>query len=327
MKGALEISGLSVSPGGSDPVVRQVALSAAAGDRLVIAGPSGAGKTTLLRAIAGLEPSTEGSISLSGRNLAGVPAHRRRVAMVFQEPRLLPHLTVLDNVALPLRAAGTEKAARHETARSRLAEVGLEQLGSRAVAGLSGGEQQRVALARALCGEPELLLLDEPLAALDPNRRENLRDLILAIQEERRLTTVLVTHDRAEAAEIGQSIALMINGVIEQQDEPRALFERPASTSVARFFGSRNLIELEAKAGESGTSGLWAIRPEQVIAGSGRRSGRVIETSYRGTYLRVLLRWRHQEIEIHTDVSDPPMIGDDLSFDLPEDALWRIPGT
>ncbi len=320
MSGALEIRGLCVSPGGH-PVLDGIDLTAPAGSRLVVAGPSGAGKTTLLRAIAGLETPTTGSIELGGLPLDGLPAHRRRIAMVFQEARLLPHLTVLDNVALPMRASGADRPERRRAAAERLEEVGLGGLASRRVPGLSGGEQQRVALARALCGDPQLLLLDEPLASLDPNRREDLRELIVAIQREHRLTTVLVTHDRSEAAEVADSIALMIDGRIEQQAEPAALFERPASVAVASFFGTRNLIELEGNG-----AGLWAIRPERVVLGSGPNEGRVSEVSFRGSYLRVIVEWRGRSIEAHSLTSSPPSVGEPVRFDLPADALWRIPG-
>ncbi len=321
MSGALEVRGLSVSPGGRDRVLDRIDLSVGAGSRLVVAGPSGAGKTTLLRAIAGLEPPGEGTIELDGRSLDGLPAHDRQIAMVFQEPRLLPHLTVLDNVALPMRASGADRQSRRGAAAGLLEEVGLEGMAERGVAGLSGGEQQRVSLARALCGDPELLLLDEPLAALDPNRREGLRELIVAIQEQRGLTTVLVTHDRSEAAEVGDSIALMIKGRIEQQDEPSALFERPATVAVAGFFGTRNLIDLDGDG-----AGLWAIRPERVVLGSGQNEGRVVEVSYRGSYLRVLVEWRGRQIEAHSQTTSAPSVGQQIRFDLPERALWRIPG-
>ena len=321
MSGALKVRGLSVSPGDGDQVLNRVDLSVGAGSRLVVAGPSGAGKTTLLRAIAGLETPGEGTVELGDRALDDVPAHLRRIAMVFQEPRLLPHLSVLDNVALPMRASGADRQSRRNAAAGLLDEVGLDGMAERGVAGLSGGEQQRVSLARALCGDPELLLLDEPLAALDPNRREGLRELIVAIQEQRGLTTVLVTHDRSEAAEVGDSIALMIAGRIEQQDEPEALFERPASVAVARFFGTRNLIEIDGEG-----AGLWAIRPEHVVLGSGHHEGRVVEVAYRGSYLRVLIEWRGMRIEAHPQTASTPSVGEAIRFDLPEQALWRIPG-
>ena len=242
MSAGLHCRGLVVAPGGT-PVLRGVDLDVPAGRRAVLVGPSGAGKTTLLRAIAGLEPVREGTVELGGRRLdAEIPAHRRRVAVVFQEPRLLPHLRVDDNVALALRAAGVGRRERRARAAGLLEDVGLAALGGRAVRGLSGGEQQRVALARALCGEPDLLLLDEPLAAVDPNRRETLRRLIVRLQSERRLTTLIITHDRAEAAELADTLALMLEGRIVQQDDPRELFERPRSAAVARFFGAVNLL-------------------------------------------------------------------------------------
>jgi putative spermidine/putrescine transport system ATP-binding protein len=318
----LEIRDLSVSPGGGEPVLSGVELSVVAGSRLVVAGPSGAGKTTLLRAIAGLERPVSGTIELAGLSVDGVPAHRREIAMVFQEPRLLPHLTVLDNVALPMRASGEKRDVRRSAAAERLAEVGLARLTDRRVGGLSGGEQQRVALARALCGDPRLLLLDEPLAALDPNRREDLRDLIVAVQQQRNLTTILVTHDRSEASEVGESIALMIDGRIEQQDRPAALFERPASIAVAEFFGNRNLIEVDGVG-----NGTWAIRPEKVVLGAGEREATVLEVAYRGSYTRVVLDWQGRQIEAHVPTGDAPPAGQTVDFELPREALWRIPGT
>jgi ABC-type sugar transport system ATPase subunit len=165
---ALTSTRVEVSPGGA-AILRGVALIVGSGTRTALVGPSGAGKTTLLRAIAGLESLDAGSIALGDRPLDGVPSHRRQVAVVFQEPRLLPHLSVVDNVAFPLRAARVGRLERRQRAAALLDEVGLGGFSGRGVRGLSGGEQQRVALARALCAEPQLLLLDEPLAALDPD--------------------------------------------------------------------------------------------------------------------------------------------------------------
>jgi ABC-type sugar transport system ATPase subunit len=239
--------------------------------------------------------------------------------MVFQEPRLLPHLSVRDNVALPLRAAGASRPERAAAANSLLSEVGLGAFASRRVAGLSGGEQQRVALARALCGDPQLLLLDEPLTALDPGRREGLRRLIAGIQEERALTTLIVTHDRAEAAELGESIALMLEGRIVQHDEPRALFERPASGAVARFFGATNLVALG--------DGTFAIRPEHVAVGTGPLRATVTEALYRGTLVRLLLDWQGLRLEALVDPAAAPSAGAEIAFELPAERLWRIPGS
>ncbi|MEJ7875946.1 MAG: ABC transporter ATP-binding protein, partial [Solirubrobacterales bacterium] len=286
-----------------------------------LVGPSGAGKTTLLRAIAGLEKPTSGEVVLDGVSQANLPAHRRRIGMVFQEPRLLPNLSVADNVALPLRAAGAGRAKRRELACERLGEVGLGGFADRRVAGLSGGEQQRVALARALCADPELLLLDEPLAALDPNRREALREMIVETQRERGLTTLVVTHDRSEAAELGESVALMLEGRIVQQGDPREMFERPASGAAARFFGISNLLRLP----DGPPSDLWAIRPERVALDGGPFRALVVEAVYRGTYVRMGLDWNGQRVEAFAAPGEAPGVGDEVSFGLPAKHLWRLP--
>jgi ABC-type Fe3+/spermidine/putrescine transport system ATPase subunit len=316
---ALRCDEVTVAPGGS-PVLRGLSLDVAAGTRTALVGPSGAGKTTLLRAIAGLAPLQAGEISLGGRPLRGVPPHRRQIAVVFQEPRLLPHLDVQDNVALGLRAAGVGRRERRAQARERLGEVGLATLAGRTTDGLSGGEQQRVALARALCARPDLLLLDEPLAALDPNRREELRRLIVRVQEERGLTTLVVTHDRAEAAELGHRLALMLEGRIVQHDEPRALFERPVSAAVARFFGVANLLP-------DGEGGTLAIRPEHVRLDDGAPlRALVTEAVYTGTAVRLVLQAGPQRIEALVPPVGAPAAGAEVGVVLPEEHRWRLPG-
>ena len=250
-----EVSGLEcrdvvASPSGHT-VLRRASLSVPGGQRAVLVGPSGAGKTTLLRAISGLEPLAEGSITLDGKRIDHLPANQRRAAVVFQEPRLLPHLGLVENVAFGLRLAGVRKHERCERARELLSEVGLAGLGDRDIRGLSGGEQHRVALARALCVEPQLLLLDEPLASVDPNRRESLRALIVTLQESRSLTTLFVTHDRAEAAEFAQTVAVMLEGTVVQQDEPEVLFERPESPAVAPIFRLCQRAQRRRRSGEA----------------------------------------------------------------------------
>ncbi len=314
----LSCEDITVAPGGGAPVLRGLSLDVPAGTRTALVGPSGAGKTTLLRAIAGLEALAGGRVLLDGIQIDGRPPHRRNIAVVFQEPRLLGHMDVLDNVALPLRAAGVGRSERRRVAARQLDEVGLSALAQRRVHGLSGGEQQRIALARALTASPQLLLLDEPLGAVDPNRRGALRRLICDIQRDRHLTTIIVTHDRSEAAELGDSIALMLEGRIVQHDEPRGLFERPVSAAVARFFGATNLLP------DGGAT--LAIRPEHVILDdAGDLRGRVIETVYAGDHVRVVIDCGGRPITAHVAPHATPRVGDEVGILLPGERLWRVP--
>ncbi|MGI8845656.1 MAG: ABC transporter ATP-binding protein [Thermoleophilaceae bacterium] len=315
---ALECRDLSVAPGDS-PVLRGLSLTVPAGSRTALVGPSGAGKTTLLRAISGLQEIQAGEVLLGGQSIHEQPAHRRGIAVVFQEPRLLPHMDVQDNVALALRAAGVDRSERRRLAVAQLDEVGLGGMAGRSVQGLSGGEQQRVALARALCANPRLLLMDEPLAALDPNRRAALRRVIVELQERRQITTVVVTHDRSEAAELGQHIALMLEGLIVQHDHPRALFERPVSAAVARFFGVANLIP-------DGADTL-AIRPEHVrLDPDGDLRGRVVEAVYTGDHVRVVVDTGERRLYAHLSPAQAPRVGEQVGVALPAERVWRLPG-
>ena len=338
MSATLVCRSLVVAPGGA-PVLRGVDLEIPRGRLTALAGPSGAGKTTLLRTIAGLQAPGGGEVELDGRRITLLPPHRRNIAVVFQEPRLLPHLTVSDNVALPLRAAGVERGERRARAGRLLDQVGLGGMGERQVSGLSGGEQQRVALARALVGDPELLLLDEPLAAVDPNRRESLRRLIASVQAERSLTTLLVTHDRSEAAELGQSIALMLEGQIVQHGTPRELFERPRTAAIARFFGAANLFRGEVRNGMLDFGGppvpvdgpdgaaTFVIRPEAILLDpAGVVRAQVTEATYAGTYVRLALRIGEREYEARVPAGTAVAVGEEVAIELPKDALWRLPG-
>ncbi|MGI8682830.1 MAG: ABC transporter ATP-binding protein [Mycobacteriales bacterium] len=313
-------------------------LEVAAGQLCVLVGPSGAGKTTLLRAIAGLEDVVAGRLELGGRSLLGLPPQRRRVALVFQEPRLFPNLDAADNVAFGLRVAGGARGDRRLRAEELLDEVGLAGFAARRVRGLSGGEQSRVALARSLCLDPDLLLLDEPLAALDPHRREGIRRLIHRLQRQRCLTTLYVTHDRVEAAELGDEVAFLVEGRLVQCDRPEAIFARPRSAAVARFFGSTNLMTGPVTAGRlpladaqiavPGADGAatFTIRPERVrLHAEGPLRLRVREASYVGTHVRLELRSGDLTIEAHVAPELAPPPGASVRVDLPREHLWRLP--
>jgi ABC-type Fe3+/spermidine/putrescine transport system ATPase subunit len=333
----LRLRGVEARPCGAR-VLRGVDLEVPVGGRLALVGPSGAGKTTLLRVIAGLEPSARGRVDAGGRALDGLPPHRRPIAMVFQDARLLPNMDAAENVAFALRAAGAGRRERRARADALLAEVGLDGLGRRAVRGLSGGEQQRVALARALCPGPELLLLDEPMASVDPDRRAALRRLILRLQAERRVTTVIVTHDRDEAAEMGQQIALMIEGRIVQRDTPRALFLRPSTPAVARFFGARNLLAGEVRAGALRTEAgplpapgpdgpaRVSVRAESVALGAeGSLRMTVREVAFVGSGLRVRLARGAMRLEARVAPDPAPVVGEEVGVSVPPEAVWRFP--
>ena len=239
----LSIEGLEVRFG-TTAAVTGLDLVIDAGQTVVLLGPSGCGKSTLLRAIAGLENPSAGRITWNGRSLDGVPVHQRGIGLVFQHHALFPHRTVIENVAFGLRMAGVPATRRRERAAALLGTVGLEGFGDRAVTNLSGGEAQRVALARALAPEPSLLLLDEPLAALDRPLRDRLIDDLVRLRDELDLTMVHVTHDHDEAFALADQLAVMDQGTLLVQDRPEALWARPGSTTIARFLGHPNIVDL-----------------------------------------------------------------------------------
>ena len=227
---------------GTNRVLHGVDLDVAPGEFVSLLGPSGCGKTTALRVLAGLEQATEGSVYLGGRDVSRVPTNKRDIGMVFQSYSLFPHLRVIDNTAFGLRRRGVRPAEAHKRAGDALDLVGLGHLADRYAHQLSGGQQQRVALARALVTEPRVLLLDEPLSALDAKVRVQLRDEIRRIQLRLGITTVFVTHDQEEALAVSDRIAVMSAGRIEQIGTPEDLYLRPATPEVAAFVGLSSLV-------------------------------------------------------------------------------------
>jgi putative spermidine/putrescine transport system ATP-binding protein len=217
-------------------------LTARPGELLALLGPSGCGKTTALRMLAGFETPDSGEVLIDGEDITSVPAHRRDAGMVFQSYSLFPHLNARDNVAFGLRMRGTGTAERRGRANELLELVGLPQHGDRYPHQLSGGQQQRIALARALALRPRVLLLDEPLSALDAKVRLSLREEIRRLQQELRITTLFVTHDQEEALSMADRVAVMHNGRLEQCASPAELYARPATAFVAEFVGTMNRI-------------------------------------------------------------------------------------
>jgi putative spermidine/putrescine transport system ATP-binding protein len=217
-------------------------LEVGVGELVALLGPSGCGKTTALRVVAGLEHQDSGSVLVGDRDISRTPAHKRNMGMVFQAYSLFPNLTVEENVAFGLQMRKVSKALRLKKAHQLLDLVGLDSQSKRFTHQLSGGQQQRVALARALAFEPEILLLDEPLSALDAQVRVNLREEIRRLQLSLGTTTLFVTHDQEEAMAISDRVGVMNNGVLEQIDTPDVLYNKPASSFVAGFVGTMNRI-------------------------------------------------------------------------------------
>lgn len=234
------------------------------GELFAILGPSGSGKTTVLRMIAGFEQPTAGTIRLGGDDVTAVPARKRDVNTVFQEYALFPHMTVAQNVEYGLKVRGVAKAERRRRAAEALDMVRLGDHGARRPAALSGGQRQRVALARALVGRPKVLLLDEPLGALDLKLREQMQVELKAIQREVGITFVIVTHDQDEALTLCDRLAVFNDGRIEQVGPAREVYDNPVNRFVADFVGTSNVLDGPAAEALVGRPGTFAIRPERI---------------------------------------------------------------
>jgi spermidine/putrescine transport system ATP-binding protein len=261
---------------GPREVLKSLSLDIAAGEFLTLLGESGSGKTTLLRLIAGFEQPTAGEIWMTGERLDTSPAYRRRVNTVFQHYALFPHLSVRDNVAYGLRVKNTPKQEIGGRVDESLRMVKMVEFAAASPAKLSGGQQQRVALARALINRPQLLLLDEPLSALDANLRKQMQSELKALQREIGITFLFVTHDQEEAMALSDRIALLRNGALEQIAPPREIYVHPATAYTAQFIGQTNLLRGDVRGGvatsgalswqTSGADGpvLYSLRPEAI---------------------------------------------------------------
>lgn len=240
---------------GKVTAVKPLDLVIPAGSLVTLLGPSGCGKTTLLRMIAGLERSSDGKLSIGGKDVTHLSAGERNVSMVFQSYALFPHMTVLDNVAYGLISGGMKKPEAHAKAEEALTSVGLKGFGPRLPSEMSGGQQQRVAVARALVLKPDVLLFDEPLSNLDARLRRSMREEIRALQQSLGVTVVYVTHDQSEALAVSDLIVVMRAAEIAQMGTPRQLYEEPDNVFVATFMGEANHVRgtLEAETAETGT--------------------------------------------------------------------------
>jgi putative spermidine/putrescine transport system ATP-binding protein len=279
--------------------VDAVDLDIGAGEFFAMLGPSGSGKTTCLRLIAGFEQPTSGRIEIFGERAEGVPPYRRNVNTVFQDYALFPHLNVLDNVAYGLMVKGVGKAERQREAEAALELIKLPGYGARRPGQLSGGQRQRVALARALVNRPKVLLLDEPLGALDLKLRENMQEELKSLQKSLGITFVFVTHDQGEALSMANRIAVFNDGRIMQVGSPEDIYQRPNSRFVADFVGSSNVLPPDFVARHGGERRWASLRPEAVrIVGteSGALAATVVSRSYLGGTMRLSLDVEGQRI-------------------------------
>jgi len=271
--------------------VDRVDLEIKAGEFFTLLGPSGSGKTTTLRLIAGFERPDEGRVELDGRDVSDAPPYARDVNTVFQDYALFPHMTIAENVGYGLRVKGVPRKERQARVDEVLRRMRLPDVGKRKPVQLSGGQRQRVALARALVNRPEVLLLDEPLGALDLKLRQEMQIFLKSLQQDLAITFVYVTHDQDEALTMSDRIAVFDRGRIEQLGEPAEVYERPATAFVAGFVGVSNVVERDGK--------RFAVRPEKIRmtdagASPGRgahaETGRIRDVVYAGMVTRYVVK-------------------------------------
>ncbi len=285
---------------GSVRAVDAVDLEIAEGEFFAMLGPSGSGKTTCLRLIAGFEQPTSGHLEIFGDRAEGVPPYRRNVNTVFQDYALFPHLTVLENVAYGLMVKGVERSLRRKSAEDALAMVKLPGYGARKPSQLSGGQRQRVALARALVNKPRVLLLDEPLGALDLKLREQMQEELKILQKSLGITFIFVTHDQGEALSMADRVAVFNDGKIVQAGSPAEVYGKPRTRFVADFVGSSNVLTPDLTEKVSGQRRWSSLRPEQVSLGSSKNNGlleaRMVAAHYLGSTTRIVTEVGGQRI-------------------------------
>ena len=342
-----------VYPGTTTAAVDGVDLSIAEGEFFSILGPSGSGKTSTLRLIAGFERPTTGCVFLDGRDVTYVPPYRRDINTVFQNYALFPHMKVKANVAYPLKMRRLPKREIEPRVNEALERVSMTGFEGRLPHQLSGGQRQRVALARALVGRPRLLLLDEPLGALDLKLRESMLVVLKHLQREVGITFIYVTHDQGEALAMSDRLAVMNNGHVEQLAKPREVYDRPATTFVAGFIGKTNLLELERRTSTEAVSGplvirlpngsredrfTVSIRPEAIVAGPDARElancfrARVADVLFLGHEREVIVVAGEQRILVRNAPADVAP-GDEIDIGWRPDAAifvkdtgtWRQP--
>lgn len=340
MSARLELEGLSHRYRAAETALSDLTLNVEPGELVALLGPSGCGKTTALKIVAGLLRPTSGDVRVDGVSVVGTPPEKRAAAMVFQKSLLFPHMTVEANIGFGLRMRGVDRADTSRRIEEALRRVRMDGYADRRPGELSGGQQQRIALARALVTEPGLLLLDEPLSALDANLREEMRDLVKELQREGGYTTVFVTHDQEEAVVLADRIALLFDGELQMYDRPSAFYDRPVSRAAARFFGATNFIDGHATNGSVATQlgklnltipaapgdVTLTIRPEAVRLEPGENSfaARVVSAAYLGTQVHYELKAAGSSLRAALPPHIRLHVGDEVEARLPAESLWPL---
>ena len=339
----LEVDGLSKTyRGEAAPVVRDLSFALDAGRIMVLLGASGCGKTTILKLIAGLEAPDAGTVAIDGAPMEGLAPERRPVAMVFQKALLFNHMTVAQNVSFAPRVNRTmRKDVLARRTDEMLELVGLAGMGGKRATELSGGQEQRVSLARALMVAPKLLLLDEPLSALDAALRENMQAQIRAVRDATGVTMLVVTHDQQEAIALADYVAVMHGGEILQMAPPAEFYARPATRYVASFFGWKNFVPgtqaggrvtcalgefaLEGLPGDAPTTGVLAVRPEAAVnVGGGRLRAVVRRATYAGMSTRYEVTCGDVPLLLALPARERFAEGDEIAFDLDPASVWYV---
>ncbi len=332
-------------PGNPHPSVKNFNLHVNPGEMVAFLGPSGCGKTTTLKMIAGLEDPTNGDILFNGESIVDTLPEKREISMVFQKPLLFPHMSVFDNVAFGLKMRKVPKDKIKVRVTKMLELVHLAGYEKRRVTQISGGQEQRISLARGLVINPRLLLLDEPLSALDAALRIEMRELILSIQRDLGVTSIFVTHDQEEAVMLADKIALMLDGCLQQYDAPEAFYSRPKTKRVAIFFGCNNFIKATQKGKEVqckyGTFTLdhvedrnedvyIVIRNEgfEIKDGPNSINGKIKSRIFMGTNVRYIVEIddeKNSEFHVSADPAAQYKVGENIKLSLIKESLWTVP--
>jgi len=315
---------------GSVRALDDVSLTVGKGEFFAMLGPSGSGKTTCLRLIAGFEQPTSGHIEIFGEAVGGIPPYRRHVNTVFQDYALFPHMNVRENVAFSLMLKKVDKAVREREAEAALEMVKLGGYGDRRPGQLSGGQRQRVALARAIINKPKVLLLDEPLGALDLKLREQMQEELKALQRELGITFIFVTHDQGEALSMSDRVAVFSLGKLVQVGTPEEIYRNPNSRFVADFVGSSNVLSPDFVAALGGERRWASLRPEAihlVRGGEGKLSGKVVSRSYLGATTRLGVDLGGTVLHaVVPSAGDVPGEGEVVTLGFASDALHLMEG-